>query len=80
VEPSINIVTMGCAKNEVDSQEMTARLEAAGYRMVDDPAQAGAVIVNTCSFIQMATEESLDAVLQAAGLHKLIPMAFGRKE
>ena len=68
MEPSINIVTMGCAKNEVDSQEMTARLEAAGYRMVDDPAQAGAVIVNTCSFIQMATEESLDAVLQAAGL------------
>lgn len=68
MEPSINIVTMGCAKNEVDSQEMTARLEAAGYRMVDDPAQAGAVIVNTCSFIQMATEESLDAVLEAAGL------------
>ena len=71
MEPSFNIVTMGCAKNEVDSQEMTARLEAAGYRMVDDPAQAGAVIVNTCSFIQMATEESLDAVLEAAGLDNI---------
>lgn len=68
MEPSINIITMGCAKNEVDSQEMSARLEAAGYRLTDDAAGADAIIVNTCSFIQMATEESLDAVFAAAGL------------
>jgi ribosomal protein S12 methylthiotransferase len=71
VVPSINIVTMGCAKNEVDSQEMIARLQAAGYRIAEDPAQADAVIVNTCSFIQMATEESLDAIFEAAGLENV---------
>lgn len=68
MEPTVNIVTMGCAKNEVDSQEMGARLVAAGYRVIDDPSAADAIIVNTCSFIQMATEESLDAIFEAAGL------------
>jgi ribosomal protein S12 methylthiotransferase len=66
--PQVCIVTMGCAKNEVDSQEMTARLETAGYRITDQADTADAVIVNTCSFIRMATEESLDAIFAAAGM------------
>ena len=57
---------MGCAKNEVDSAHMAERLVQAGYSVVADPDDADAVIVNTCSFIQAATEESIEAVLDAA--------------
>lgn len=64
---TIAFITMGCAKNEVDSDHMAARLQAAGYAIVDDPEAADVVIVNTCSFIQAATEESIDAILEVAG-------------
>ena len=57
-----HIITMGCAKNEVDSAKMSERLLAAGVKIVDDPASADAIIVNTCSFIQAATEESLEMI------------------
>ena len=67
VGKTIAFVTMGCAKNEVDSEHMAARLAAAGYDIIDDPEPADAVIVNTCSFIQEATEESIDAILEVAG-------------
>lgn len=63
----VAFVTMGCAKNEVDSDHMALRLKAAGYAIGDDPEQADVVIVNTCSFIQAATEESIEAVLEVAG-------------
>lgn len=62
------IVTMGCAKNEVDSASMAERLVAAGAEIADDPEIADVIIVNTCSFIQSATEESLDMIFQMAGL------------
>lgn len=65
---SVSFVTMGCAKNEVDSAHMSDRLLAAGYDVIDDPSCADVVIVNTCSFIQAATEESIDAILEVAGL------------
>ena len=65
---AVALITLGCAKNEVDSAHMTERMLAAGYRMVDDPADADAVIVNTCSFIQAATEESLEVIFDVAGL------------
>ncbi|MBO4365726.1 MAG: 30S ribosomal protein S12 methylthiotransferase RimO [Eggerthellaceae bacterium] len=64
----IHIVTMGCAKNEVDSAHMAERLIEAGFTMVDDPRDADTIIVNTCSFIQAATEESIDMVFQMLGL------------
>lgn len=64
--PSVAFITMGCAKNEVDSADMSAKLADAGYRIEVDPEQADVVIVNTCSFIQAATEESIDAVLEAS--------------
>ncbi|MBQ9001404.1 MAG: hypothetical protein IJ087_06085 [Eggerthellaceae bacterium] len=66
-----SFITMGCAKNEVDSAHMADRLAGAGYGVIDDPAQADVVIVNTCSFIQAATEESLEAILEAAGLENV---------
>ena len=65
---SVCFVTMGCAKNEVDSAAMARALRAAGYHVGDDPASADVIIVNTCSFIQSATEESLEAIFEAASL------------
>ena len=65
---TVAFVTLGCAKNEVDSRDMAALLAQAGYRIADDPERADAIIVNTCSFIQPATEESIEAILDAAAL------------
>lgn len=65
---SVCFVTMGCAKNEVDSAAMARALRAAGYQVDDDPTSADVIIVNTCSFIQSATEESLEAIFEAASL------------
>ena len=64
--PSISLVTLGCAKNEVDSFNMRKRIAEGGYELVDDAMRADAVIVNTCCFIQEATEESIDAILDIA--------------
>jgi len=69
--PSVAFVTLGCAKNEVDSQEMAAKLVRAGYPLVDDPEAADAIIINTCSFIQAATEESIDTFFALAGLDRV---------
>ncbi|HTZ22545.1 MAG TPA: 30S ribosomal protein S12 methylthiotransferase RimO [Streptosporangiaceae bacterium] len=61
---SVNLVTLGCARNEVDSEELAARLEAAGWT-VSDGADADVVLVNTCGFIQAAKQESIDELLSA---------------
>ncbi|MDO4443319.1 MAG: 30S ribosomal protein S12 methylthiotransferase RimO [Slackia sp.] len=66
--PSVCFVTLGCAKNEVDSAEMTKRVLAAGFALTDDASAADAVVVNTCSFIQAATEESLETIFDICGL------------
>src|SRR5580698_5730346 len=58
------MVTLGCARNEVDSEELAARLEAAGWT-VSDSADADVVLVNTCGFIQAAKQESIDELLSA---------------
>lgn len=65
---SVCFVTMGCAKNEVDSAAMARTLKAAGYHVIEQPESADVIIVNTCSFIQSATEESLEAIFEAAAL------------
>jgi len=54
------LVSLGCAKNEVDSTSMAALLQQAGYHSVDKPSKAGVLIVNTCGFINSAREESLE--------------------
>ncbi len=68
MEKSVAFITMGCAKNEVDTSHMQARLLEAGYALSDDVERADAIVVNTCSFIQSATEESIEAILDAAGI------------
>jgi hypothetical protein len=62
------LVTLGCARNEVDSEELAGRLEAAGWRLVDDAAQADVAVVNTCGFVEQAKKDSIDTVLEAADL------------
>jgi ribosomal protein S12 methylthiotransferase RimO len=60
----VNLVTLGCARNEVDSEELAARLEAAGWSLADD-ADADVVLVNTCGFIEAAKQDSIDELLSA---------------
>lgn len=62
----IHLIKLGCARNQVDSEIMTGRLEKAGHVMTPDPALAEAIIVNTCCFIEDATSESIDTILEAA--------------
>jgi ribosomal protein S12 methylthiotransferase len=61
----VAVVTLGCARNEVDSEELAGRLAADGYRLVDDADGADAVLVNTCGFIESAKKDSVDAILAA---------------
>ena len=68
---TVSFVTMGCAKNEVDSAHMANRLSQAGYSVVDDVDESDVIIVNTCSFIQAATEESIEAILDATELDRV---------
>lgn len=65
---TVAIVTLGCARNEVDSEEVAGRLAGEGWILVDDPAQAEAVLVNTCGFVEAAKKDSIDAILAAADL------------
>lgn len=60
------LVTLGCAKNEVDSDRMRALLLAAGLEETDEASSADVAIVNTCSFLASATEESVEATLELA--------------
>ncbi|MEE2829536.1 MAG: 30S ribosomal protein S12 methylthiotransferase RimO [Myxococcota bacterium] len=66
----VHFVSLGCPKNRTDSEAMLARLGSAGYSMADEADQADIVVVNTCTFIDAATEESVDTVLEMAELKK----------
>ncbi len=59
---------MGCARNDVDSEELAGRLAADGWVLVADPAQADVAVVNTCGFIESAKKDSVDALLEAHAL------------
>ena len=58
-----SIVTLGCAKNQVDSDKLAGKLEADGLAAVQDPSDADLIVVNTCAFIEEARTESIDTVL-----------------
>ena len=62
---SVALVTLGCARNEVDSEELAARLDGGDWVLVDDAADADAVVVNTCGFVAAAKQDSIDALLAA---------------
>src|SRR4051794_30003223 len=61
----VSIITLGCAKNVADTENLARLLNARGFAVVDDPADAGAVVVHTCSFIEPAKKESIEAIVQA---------------
>ncbi|WP_435741614.1 30S ribosomal protein S12 methylthiotransferase RimO [Nocardioides sp. SYSU DS0663] len=65
---SVALLTLGCARNDVDSEELAGRLEADGFLLVDDPAEADTVVVNTCGFVESAKKDSVDTLLEAADL------------
>ncbi|WTW94576.1 30S ribosomal protein S12 methylthiotransferase RimO [Streptomycetaceae bacterium NBC_01309] len=67
---SVALVTLGCARNEVDSEELAGRLEADGWRLTEDASDASVVLVNTCGFVESAKKDSIDTVLEAADLKK----------
>ena len=62
---SVSLVTLGCARNEVDSEELAARLTASGWDLTSAD-EASVVLVNTCGFIQAAKAESIAELLSAA--------------
>jgi ribosomal protein S12 methylthiotransferase len=66
--PRIGLITLGCDKNTVDSERLLARLASAGARVADDARAADVVVVNTCGFIDVAREESVDTILDAVRL------------
>lgn len=75
----VGIVSLGCSKNLVDTQNALSFLKASGHTFVDDPSLAEAIIVNTCGFINDAKQESINTILQMAefknsGLKYLIVM------
>ena len=61
---SFHLVSLGCAKNTVDSDSMAQLLIDDGYKMVESPKKAGVLIVNTCGFIGPAKEESVNTLQQ----------------
>jgi len=66
-ERQVYLESLGCARNTVDSEIMLGRLKRAGWSATTDPALADAIVINTCSFIEPAVNESIDTILEFAG-------------
>jgi len=66
VEMDVYFASLGCARNQVDSEIMCQQLRQRGWQVVDDPELAEAIVVNTCSFIEPAAQESIDTILELA--------------
>lgn len=66
----VGMISLGCAKNQVDGEMLMASLTQGGFETVDDPALADIAIVNTCGFIESAKKESIEEILELAALKK----------
>lgn len=66
----VGMVSLGCAKNQVDGEMLMANLKNAGFELCDDAALADVAIVNTCGFIDSAKQESIDEILELTTLKK----------
>ena len=66
----VGLISLGCAKNLVDSEVMVGTLLKDGVEITNDPHEADVVIVNTCSFIDSAQEESVDTILESAEVRR----------
>ena len=67
---TVGLISLGCAKNLIISEQMLCLLNEAGYTITDDPAEADALIINTCAFIDSAKSEAIDNILECAELKK----------
>ena len=65
---TVALVTLGCARNEVDSEELAGRLAADGWDLVQEASEADVAVVNTCGFVEAAKKDSVDALLEANDL------------
>ena len=63
----IGFISLGCPKNQVDSELMLEKLAAAGHEIIDTPVGADVIIINTCGFIEAAKQEAIDNILEMAG-------------
>ena len=70
MEKVVNIISLGCAKNLVDSEILLGGLHKSDVAVTDNPENADTIIINTCGFLDIAMEESVDTILQAAELKK----------
>ena len=66
----LHLISLGCAKNLVDSEILLGGLKHSKFDVIDEPNKADTIIVNTCGFLDIAREESVDTILQAAELKK----------
>ncbi len=64
----INIITLGCSKNTVDSERLLNQIRANNFKLTEDPNNAETIIINTCGFIEAAKKESIDTILSAVAL------------
>ncbi|MFF8287391.1 30S ribosomal protein S12 methylthiotransferase RimO [Streptomyces albus] len=77
---TVALVTLGCARNEVDSEELAGRLAADGWDLVQDAADADVAVVNTCGFVEAAKKDSVDALLEANDLKSAAQRGEGRTQ
>lgn len=77
---TVALVTLGCARNEVDSEELAGRLAADGWDLVEDAADADVAVVNTCGFVEAAKKDSVDALLEAGELKAAAGEGRGRTQ
>jgi ribosomal protein S12 methylthiotransferase len=66
----IGMVSLGCPKNQVDAEQMLGMLAGSGFEITSEQTDADVIVVNTCGFIESAKEESIGAILEAAGMKK----------
>ncbi|MCJ8275686.1 MAG: 30S ribosomal protein S12 methylthiotransferase RimO, partial [Bdellovibrionales bacterium] len=65
---NVHLVSLGCPKNLVDSEMMLGQMMKKGYKVTDDPDAAETIVINTCTFIDEAKQESVQKILEAADL------------
>ena len=63
---SVGMISLGCAKNRVDSEIMLGLLSGADYTITSDPVEAEVIVINTCGFIESAKQEAIDTILEMA--------------
>ena len=66
----VGMISLGCAKNQVDAEMLLYTLKERGFQFVSEPEEADAVIVNTCGFIESAKQESIDEILELGNLKR----------